>query len=260
MKWRDLRPEPAFLEALERVRERPPVEAAQDDKRLWSTDFANSCAVMFASELRSRRELSKLTVYPTEDGAQTEFLTGTRGRSRGKRVDVSVSSTSAGLQFALSLKGGNFRDKSTGRYGKNLTGRLYELLDEVRAIHEYHPHSLIDCVYFFPLEASTDGAKKSTLASAVATLRKCTGRDDPLLPTQFGRFDWTAIGLYVPEALDGGPSKGVCRFVDVFAAPPKRGRPKVEATMSLRDLTKHVCEMYRNDMESKIDYAEPEEE
>ena len=109
-KWKDLQPEKPLLEALRKVGERPPDTAGQNAKKNWSKFFADACAMMFAAALRQQPAFSRFEVFPTSKGEKSEYLTGARGRGRGKKVDVAVSNISAGLQVALSLKAGNFID------------------------------------------------------------------------------------------------------------------------------------------------------
>src|SRR5690606_37428766 len=139
----------------------------QTAKKNWSNRFADRCATMVADALRRQKGLTKLEVYPKTTGEKVEFVTAAQSRGKGKKVDVAVSSLSAGLQLACSLKAGNFLDTSGSGYGKNLTGRLYELLDETRAVHEYHPHAMIIALYLLPLAATEDKKTTSTFSRAV---------------------------------------------------------------------------------------------
>lgn len=256
MRWEELPPDEAMVQALDASEPRPEDTASRADKNKWSGRFADQCAIMLANQIRARKNFRKLEVRPNEDGSGRESVTAAGRPGRTKKVDVSVSTVSAGLQLALSLKAGNFPDPGDGGYGKNLTGRLYELLEEVRVIHEYHPHALLIAVYFLPVESCADRAQKSTFARLVKKLRTNSRRDDPLLATQFNRFDHAYIGLYSPQ--DGGISirRGCCRYFDVFEAPPKHGRPKIETTLSLDQMLENITDMFTEDAE--MDYVEPE--
>lgn len=231
MKWKDLEPDEAMLRALDGAAPRPEDTASRAVKNKWSGRFADQCAVMLANRLRASKTFKKLETRPNADGSGRESVTAAGRPGRSKKVDVSVSTVSAGLQLALSLKGGNFPDPGDGGYGKNLTGRLYELLEEVRLIHEYHPHALVLTIYFLPLGSCNDRGNTSTFARLIKKLRLNSRRDDPLLATQFNRFDHAYIGLYVPRDEPSGPARGCCRFFDVFQPPPKFGRPKIETTL-----------------------------
>lgn len=256
MQWVDLAPDEAMVQALDASKPRPPDTDPRPEKNKWSNRFADQCAIMLANQLRARKTFGKLEVRPNKDGSGRESVTAAGRPGRTKKVDVSVSTVSAGLQLALSLKAGNFPDPGDGGYGKNLTGRLYELLEEVRVIHEYHPHAILVAVYFLPVECCEDRAQKSTFARLVKKLRTNSRRDDPLLATQFNRLDHAYIGLYSPYDEGNSIRRGVCRYFDVFEAPPKHGRPKVETTLSLDEMVEEITDLFTEDAE--MDYVEPE--
>ena len=254
MKWRDLESDKPLLEALDRAGPRPADTEPQTVKKIWSKAFADACAVMLANELRRGPALRKFNIYPSVKGEKIEALSGTRGQGRGKQVDVAVTSEAYGLQLALSLKGVNFRDPK-GHYGKNPTGRLYEIQDETQKLHEYHPHAFLVGVYYLPLGAVMDMKTRSTFAKLVGMLRARTGRDDPLFAPQVSKLEWSVVALYVQD--DGSPQRGVCRYFDVNANPPKLGRPRVETTMSLVEFVAKAMEL-RSHEESPIEYVDPE--
>lgn len=261
MKWAGLRPDPLMVTALDNSAPRPPdtgEKGLQNEKKNWSNRFADECAKMVAEVLRRQQGLARLSVFPTPAGEKVEYVTAAQSRGKGKKVDVAVSSMAAGLQMACSLKAGNFEDTTSAGYGKNLTGRLYELLDETRAVHEYHPHSMIVAMYFFPLQATEDLKTRSTFAKAVQMLRAHTDRSDPLLVTQFARFDHAAIVLYVPEDVPDGPERGACRVFDVSSDPPKMGRPKIETTETLLQFGRRMVNEFKSGESHEIDYVDPE--
>jgi len=227
------------------------------DKRNWGKHFADACAVMCADALRANSEFKKLEIRPLADGGGTESLTGVGGGGK-KKVDVIASTLASGLQVAMSLKAENFPD-SDGAFGKNLKNRMYELQDEVRSIHEYQPRAYVVGVLYLPLETCADRSTRSSLARSVGELRGRTGRLDFSLPTQLNRLDWSVIGLYVPESVEGGPRRGVVRYFDVMEQdPPKNGRPKLETTLSLDEVVDKISREYRQDPGETMSYAEPE--
>ena len=179
-----------------------------------------------------------------------------------------LSSIVSGLQVGISLKGMNFRDRSGLQFDKNLTGRTYELQDEVSVIHRYQPAALVAALYFMPIAATTDkksAGSPSSFARAVVHLRHRTGRIDPTLPSQIDRLDMAAIALYVPgdeESASGGDyqddlPRGVVRFFDVRDDPPRRGRPRVETTMDLAGLAQRLATQFRP-ADDATNWAEPE--
>jgi hypothetical protein len=70
--------------------------------------------------------------------------------NKRKQIDVVVSRELVGLQIGVSLKGLNFRDGDGGNFDKNLTGRLYELRDEVSTVHDYLPRAFMAGLFFVP--------------------------------------------------------------------------------------------------------------
>lgn len=242
-----------MLAALDAAGPRP--TSGTSEKRNWGTRFADACAVMFADRLRAASELARLEIRPNPDGSGRESLTGVGGRGR-KKVDVIASTLSSGLQIALSLKAENFA--SDGTYGKNLLNRLYELQDEVRAIHEYQPRAYVVGVLFLPLDSTADRGSRSSFARAVAHLRARTGRLDFSLPTQLNRLDWSVIGLYVADDADPRFGRGAVRYFDVATAPPAFGRPRIETTIDLAGVIGRIVGDFQVDAGEVIEYVEPE--
>lgn len=120
-------------------------------------------------------------------------------------------------------------------YDKNLTGRLYELADEVRLVHEYLPRALMVGVFFLPLVSTDDNSKGiSSFAKTLVKLRERSGRQDPTLVRQASRCDMAFVGLYSVD--EPAYPRGLLRFFDVRKAPLKRGRPLVEETLTLKQM------------------------
>lgn len=270
LRWSDLAPDPDMVAVLDRADQRGTREAAivggRSVRNNWSNRFADACAVMVASSVRRHRAFARLVVRPQETGP-VEPLTFVAG-DREKKVDVIASSIVSGLQVGFSLKGMNFRDTKGRQFDKNLTGRTYELQDEVSVIHRYQPASFLVALYFMPIGATVDKKADSTpssFARTVVHLRNRTGRLDPTLPSQMDRVDMAAVGLYVPGdserfddfEYDDDLPRGVVRFFDVLDDPPRRGRPKVSTTLDLTGLVDRVAERSRPS-DASISWADPE--
>ena len=257
MYWRDLEPDQRMLSALEHAGQRP-VDGNQDEKRHWSERLANACAVAIADELRVS-ELSDKKILPASLAGGTEPLTPL-GAGTSKRIDVTVADAVLGLELELgfSLKGLNFRDGRSGNFDKNLTGRLYELGDEVRMGHEHPPHAFMAGVFFLPLDSTSDKTERaqSSFAHTVIKLRERTGRLDPALAAHAPRCDSSWVGLYTLGDEAQGLPRGIVRFFNVGNAPPRRGRPRVETTMSLAEMVQAVVGAAT--FTSNVEYAEPE--
>jgi hypothetical protein len=219
---------------------------------------------MIARAVGLHPTFKRFRVLPTPEGPHEPrtFVAG----GQKKKLDVAVSSAISGLQVAISLKAGNFRDKEGGQFDKNLTGRSYELQDEARLIHDYQPLALVVAVYFLPIGATTDKISgESSFARTVVHLRRRTGRLDPALPSHQGKLDQAAVALYVPG--DDEPdrpehnllARGVIRYFDVNRNPPRRGRPLVEETMDLAGLVTWIASAYDPDA-AAVTWGEAEAE
>jgi hypothetical protein len=161
-----------------------------------------------------------------------------------KRIDVTVVDTVMGLEIGVSLKGLNFVDQQSGNYDKNLTGRLYEMADEVRLVHEHLPHAFMAGVLFLPLSACNDktAAANSSFANAVVKSRSRTGRLDAALAAHAPRCDAGYVGLYSLDRERSGARAGVVRFLNVCESPPQRGRPTVASTLSMGQMVDQIID------------------
>lgn len=238
--WANLAPDPEIAAALEYAGDRPEL-SDQNAKRRWSERFAHACAVAIANEVRRCRQLpANKKVLPLSLAEGTEPLTPL-GAGTTKRIDVTVADPVLGLELGFSLKGLNFKDAGSGNYDKNLTGRLYELGDEVRMVHEHLPHSFMVGVFFLPIESTIDKLTgQSSFAHAVAKLRDRTGRLDFALAGHAPRCDSSWVGLYALGVEPQGFPRGLSRFFNVSASPPRRGRPQVSMTASLTEMVDSV--------------------
>jgi hypothetical protein len=156
---------------------------------------------MVAAAIRSK-VAGRLTVLP-DPGGKAEPPTITyreRGARKTKKIDVLVGDLIAGLQIAVSLKGVGFRDRAQLGFGKNITGRLYELENEARRLHEYRPQAVVVGLYFVPIGAVDDKKTSRTpsgFADIVTNVRALCGRSDPHRQDEWHRIDLGFVGLYV---------------------------------------------------------------
>ena len=63
--------------------------------------------------------------------------------------------------------------------------------------------------------------------------------------------------MYVPGDPDDPIPRGIVRYFDVSDDPPRRGRPTVESTHTLKQLVELLAEQHAMD-EAAIDWAAPE--
>lgn len=254
MRWAELDPECRVVGALDHAGAYDE-EGSQNEKRRWSEQFADGCAVAIANAFKES-DLGSKRILPESLAGGTEPLTPL-GSGTSKRIDVTISDSVLGLEVGVSLKGLNFRDRRTRNFDKNVTGRLYELSDEVRLVHEHLPHAFMVGVFFLPLNGASDKVTgPSSFARTVMKLRDRTGRLDPGLAGHAAKCDMTFVGLYSPVT-GGDITRGVCRFQDTQILPPKAGRPKVDQTLSLEEM---ILEIVKAATFSEEDvWADPEE-
>lgn len=257
MRWSDLKPDPRVLAALTHAGDKP-LLGGQNEKRHWSESFANGCAIAIAETFRET-SLRDKRILPISLEEGTEPLTPL-GSGTSKRIDVTVSDSVLGLEIGVSLKGLNFRDSRSNNYDKNVTGRLYELGDEVRLVHEHLPHAYMVGVFFVPLASTEDKTERAvcSFSNVVGKLRERSGRLDVALAAHSSRCDAAYVALYADGTEGPAVPKGAARFFNVGNNPPRRGRPKVSDTMSLCEMVHEVVGLATHDRE--IEWADPEDE
>lgn len=258
-RWADLAPEPGIVAALAHAGVRPE-SGSQSEKRRWSELFAHACALAFAEELRRAQELVGKHITPTAIGQGSEKLVPL-GAGTSKRIDVTVVDRVLGLEIGMSLKGLNFRDSNGDQFDKNLTGRMYEMSDEMRLVHEYLPRAFMVGVFFLPLDSTVDKTERadSSFGRAVLALRERTGRLDPSLGGQASRCDAAYVALYATGAEPQGFPAGVTRLMNVQADPPRRGRPKIGETLSIAEAVREIVVQATFSAATKWGEAEPDE-
>lgn len=243
------------LSKADRKREREPL---RDMRKRWSERLATATATMIAGAIRGHEVVgARFSVSPRADGSgqETFFPLGYRS---GKRIDVAVSGELAGLQLGASLKGLNFRDDESGNFDKNMTGRFYELADEMATVHRHLPQAFLAGIFFMPIDACTDKQGQSSFAHVVLDLRRRAQRD-PKNPEHQARCDFAAVALYsfggVPEI-----ERGVLRFFPVEASPPRRGLPRVHDTLDLEALANTIVAGAVRGTAASDEYGVPEDD
>ena len=228
-------------------------------KARWSKRLADGCAVAIANEFRRIKSLQSQTIRPDADGKKSEPLTRLSGSSnKSKRIDVTVVDPLAGLHIGVSCKGFNFLDVGGENYDKNMSGRFYELADEMRLVHEHLPRAFLAAVLFLPLPASRDKGKRSSFAHMVVELRERTNPADPSLPRVPGKCDMGWVALYAEGDEPEGFPRGVVRFFNAARDCPRSGRPKVLETESLSEMAAAIVEAARRQI--KPNYVAAEED
>ena len=220
---------------------------------------ARGCAVAIANEFRKIQSLRSQTIRPDPDGKKSEPLTRLSGASnKSKRIDVTVVDPLAGLHIGVSCKGFNFLDAGGENYDKNMSGRFYELADEMRLVHEHLPRAFLAAVLFLPLPASRDKGKRPSFAHMVVGRRERTTPADPTLPRLPDKCDMGWVALYAEGDEAEGFPRGVVRFFNAARDCPKSGRPKVLETESLSEMAAAIVEAARRQI--KPNYVDAEED
>jgi hypothetical protein len=281
-KWRDLSPDERMTVALDRAdaergsRSSLIASGTSSEKNNWSNSFADACAQMVAAAMRAKVG-RRLTVLPDRGGtAEPPTITyHERGQPKTKKIDVLVGDLIAGLQIAVSLKGVGFRDQAQLNFGKNITGRLYELENEARRLHEYRPQALVVGLYFVPIGAVDDKKTRRTpsgFADIVRNVRAICGRADPHRQDEWHRIDVGFVGLYVPGDVESfviagtaerfeykDPfARGVVRYFDVLTDPPERGRPLVDSTITLEQMVEGILDQHGGPSATRMTYGPAE--
>jgi hypothetical protein len=270
-RWATLDADGRLLTALDEAdRDRPydlaESEGTVDDKRNWSNRFADACARMVAPLTRQALGAlgapTDLVVLPTLGGsAEPPVLLGEGSR---KRIDVAVVHRLGGLRIDLSFKGLNFRDRRGDHYDKNLTGRTYELENEIRQVRQLQPSAYIFALYWMPLPGTSDKATgESSFARTLLHLRARLHKGAPGTAREPDRLDGAGVALYAPNdlllATGETVKRGVVRCGNAFVDPPRRGRPRLEATLSIDDIVQGWVRTYLEGVgAAKPDWAEAE--
>lgn len=185
-----------------------------EDKRTYSTRFADKMAICVANGLRDRFP----GVLPDEHGKGVESpAQSVRGP---KKLDVNYSTPQLGLGFGISLKAVHFKEKEKRGYIHNMKRNDEELRSEASGYHQRQPYAVMVAVLFLPEDACDDGSAThpSSFGAWVRYLRPLAQRHSA--HDDIDRYERVFIGLY---ARDGSSMS----FFDVAWAPPKRGRPGV---------------------------------
>ncbi|MFC7360957.1 hypothetical protein [Nocardioides astragali] len=254
---------PPLASALQQAGERPPTlprtggGTNQSLKKNWAQKFSNALATTVANGLRVY--YPKALITPEPDGSKQEYTVG--GKVDRKKTDVAVIDDMAGLIAGVSIKTLTFRDthqdpktkeRSIGRYQRNVKRNDMELRDEADTLHRRQPFAVLTALMFLPEDGCWDGVNgHSSFAHIVFTLRKRTGRDSP--EGRFDLFENVYVGLI---DFDGN-----VRFFDVRDAPPKNQPPNEKDTISFDQLMERIdqaVEMRNAGVSAAEKYATPD--
>lgn len=181
------------------------IDLGRAAKKNFAQNFSNAIAQKTANALRPKFK----TILPDEHGRGHESkAAGSQGR---KKLDVNYSHTEIGLGLAVSIKTTNFMDDESGRYTKNVKRVDGELRAEAQDCHQRQPFAVLAALWFFPLQAASDGRLddgESSLVHAATTLARRCGRLDH--KDDASKFELGFVAVYDDEG-----------HVDFFSAETK---------------------------------------
>jgi hypothetical protein len=149
-----------------------------------------------------------------------------------KSLDIGCLDDSGYLSLDISIKTFSFRDRETGRYTHNFTGRFYELLGEGLDLRLSYPEAVLTALVFLPFDSCDDGRERapSSFGAAVKQYAKIAGRGTD--GEHALSFEHVFIGLYDEE--DG------VSFFDARTPPPRHGLPPKKALLSTQEMLESV--------------------
>jgi hypothetical protein len=145
----------------------------------------------------------------------------------GKSLDVGVVDERGYLLLDVSIKTFNFKDRATGNYRHNYTGRFYELLGEELDLRRSYRWATLVAIIFLPADSVTDSSP-SSFAHAVRQYSKIISVDHD---APYG-FEQVYIAVH--------DVKGSIYFFDASEAPPRSGHPPLEIQFNIKNVVEHM--------------------
>lgn len=199
------------------------LEGDQNESRHYSETFSKGVALWLRGLLLDDKRLHQ--VLTPEARVPTCF-----GK---KSLDVGCLDKNDYLALDISIKTFHFRDRDTGRYTHNYTGRFYELLGEGLDLRLSYPEAVLVAIIFMPVDSCDDGTPRaaSSFGNAVKQYSKIASRgtdDDHALS-----FEHVFIGLYDPTGVS---------FFDARTPPPFHGQPPASVMLSTEQMLERLLE------------------
>jgi hypothetical protein len=215
----------SFKSVIEKVGAKPTNSASQNTLRRYSETFSKETA-HWLRELCHARGLAHRMMMPEEPVATIY------GK---KSLDVGGLDARGYLVLDFSIKTFNFRDRCTGNYRHNYTGRFYELLGEELDLRRSYRFATLVAIVFLPSDSADDGAP-SSFASAVKQFSKIARL--PGESAQSAAFDHVFVALHHKDG-------GVVLF-DASRAPPISGLPPQEECLTIDQVLDAVAATVRS--------------
>lgn len=235
--------ESSIAEALGKAGKRPSDTALQGEKKNYAERLSRQLAQLIADRLRPYFP----GIFPDEKGRGQESPART---ARGfKRLDVNYSTAELGLGLGVSIKTVTARDPRTKRYTKNYTRIDAELRAEAVDYHKRQPFAVMVALIFLSIDACDDAkgpnsgkskreSEPSSFGAAVRAFRFRANRRDH--KNDLDLFERVLVGLYETE----GENAGRVHFFDVMERPPRYGRPRASALMTLDQSIEAIRKTY----------------
>lgn len=205
-----------FRQLLASVGDRPPVKN-QHETRHYSETLSKALAHWIRDRLVDDPRIH--SVLPPEGRVPTCF--------GSKSLDVGCRDASGYLALDISIKTFNFRDRDTGRYTHNFTGRFYELLGEGLDLRLSYPEAVLVAMIFLPLDSCEDATPRaaSSFGNAVKQFSKIAGRGED--GEHALSFEHVFVGLYDEKSV---------LFFDARTPPPRDRAPPRSTLLTCGDV------------------------
>ncbi len=211
---------PSFKSVIKKVGRKPAVLASQNALRHYSETFSKETA-HWLRELCIARRFAARVMTPEEP----------IGTVYGKKsLDVGAVDDRGYLVLDFSIKTFNFRDRKTGNYRHNFTGRFYELLGEELDLRRSYRFATLIALIFLPSDSVEDGAP-SSFALAVKQFSKIVRL--PNEAPQSASFDHVFIALH--------GSDGQLSLFDAAHTPPIGGMPLAPELLTIDQVLSTVA-------------------
>jgi hypothetical protein len=203
-----------FSSVIRKTGPKPLVAAGQNTTRHYSETFSKELA-HWLRDLVVSQAIAHRVMTPEEP------ISTIYGK---KSLDVGAVDDRGYLVLDISIKTFNFRDKSTGNYRHNYTGRFYELLGEELDLRRSYRFATLAAIIFLPIDSSTDGSP-SSFALAVKQFSKIATPTNSKPTNSY--FDHVFVAVHAPT--------GQLFLFDASRRPPIAGMPPTTDLLTIDD-------------------------
>jgi len=206
-----------FKAVLDKVGDKPALGSTQHETRHYSETLSKEIAHWLRDILLDERVGS--AVLTPEAKVKTVY--------GGKSLDVGVVDSRGYLVLDVSIKTFNFKDRSTGNYRHNYTGRFYELLGEELDLRRSYRWASLVAIVFLPSDSVCDSSP-SSFAHAVRQYSKILSPDFDM---PYG-FEHVFVAVHDAD--------GSIYFFDASGMPPREGHPPMATRLTVEQMIARV--------------------